>query len=401
MKNFILKIIAVVIAFSSIVSCKDKAADMPENIGYTISGTVKGLESGSIKMMETGPRERSKIVTIDSTHIVNGAFEFEGVTDKVDMVSLIVDSKYHGRFMLENSAIKVDIDVSDLNGRNMYYTPVVTGSKSHDQYATVEAQSKAVMEDPKYKALEEVRELFILAKKTNKKEDLEKAENLQKELIPLSKERMDRYKETKFDFVRNNPNSPVAVHVMGYQYTEGRMTKDQLKEFYNLFKGDARETGFFKHYITKVYKDNFENLGVGNTAPDFTLNTVEGNEQTLSKVNAKYKLVDFWASWCIPCRASFPHLKELREQYKKDGFEVVGVGTADLEDKWRKAIEEDQTPWIHVYDAGEGRMYGPVAKKYGVPHLPTTFLVDAKNTILLRNPTKEELDNKLKELFGH
>ena len=114
-------------------------------------------------------------------------------------------------------------------------------------------------------------------------------------------------------------------------------------------------------------------------------------------------LVDFWASWCIPCRASFPHLKELRKQYGTEGFTIVGIGTADKEDKWRKAIEEDQTPWLHVFDKNEEgkQMYGPVAISYSVPHLPTTFLVDRDLKIILRNPSKEELDTKLKELFGH
>lgn len=120
-----------------------------------------------------------------------------------------------------------------------------------------------------------------------------------------------------------------------------------------------------------------------------------------TRMPIKDKLVDFWASWCVPCRKSFPHLKDLYTKYNKEGLEIIGVGTADEEVKWRKAIGEDQTPWKHVYDVGPKRGYGKVSTAYGVPFLPTTFLVDSKGTIILRNPTKDELDKKLTELFGH
>jgi len=397
MKKLALIMITVLIVFNSNeITAQSKTAS-----GYTITGAVRGIDNVYVKLKEEGIRDRSEIKTLDSIKITNGKFEFKGNVDLIDMVGLVIDDLYFGRIILENSPISLEIDVTNLNKSNPYFVPVVRGSKSHDEYTAIDTKVKAVFENPKYKPLDELREMYMTAKKSKDPSDMDKANAKQKELMPLSEERMNSMTKIKYDFVRNNPSSPVAVHVLGYQYTEGRMTKDELKEFYHLFKGDARETNFFKHHITKVYKDNFENLGIGNIAPDFTLKTVEGNDLTLSKVNVKYKLVDFWASWCIPCRASFPHLKELRNQYGKEDFEIVGIGTADLEDKWRAAIKEDQTPWIHVFDTGDGRAYGSVAKSYGVPHLPTTFLIDSEQKILLRNPTKEELDAKLKELFGH
>ena len=94
-------------------------------------------------------------------------------------------------------------------------------------------------------------------------------------------------------------------------------------------------------------------------------------------------------------------MKELYKKYEKDGFEVVGIGTADEEEKWKKAIKEDQTPWMHLYDSSTEHEWGIVARLYGVPFLPTTFLMDADGKIILRNPEKKDLDAKLAELFGH
>ncbi len=383
------------------VSCKNEKNSQAENItGYVVSGHVYGVENGTIKMKEIGVREPAKQKTIDSTEIINGEFKFIGSVEHIDMIELVIDEKYKGRFMLENSMINLEIDLNNLEERSNSYTLKVSGSKSHDQFVKMDEEIKATFQDPKYKILDTLKVLFDKAKSSNDPKDNDMALETRNKLMPLIEERRNIYLDKKLEFVRNNPSSPVAVYILGYQYTEGGMTRDVLKEFYNLFEGNARNTSFFKHHITKIYKDNFENLGIGNTAPNFTLTSVNGNQITLSEVKAKYKLVDFWASWCVPCRASFPHLKDLRKQYKKEGLEIIGIGTADTEKKWRKAIKEDQTPWIHVFDVNEKRSYGSVAKSYAVPHLPTTFLVDAQGTILLRNPSKEELDAKLKELFG-
>lgn len=400
MKKSILICLVAAIFFA----CKNKPNAQETSTGYTITGTIKGLSSGTVKIVEEGNRDRSKLKTINSTEIANGEFKLTGKVEHPDMVSLVINDK-SSSFFLENSPIEITINWSDGKENDWRFNSTVSGSKTHDEYTKIDQEAKAVFKDPKYKVLDSLRNLVIAAKKSKNQKDMDKVSALQKELRPLMLEQSERYTSTKFNYAKANPSSPVAVHILGFQYSEGRMSKDQLKEYYNLFTGDARKTSFFKNYITKVYKDNFENLGVGNTAPDFTLKNLENNNLTLSKINAKYKLVDFWASWCVPCRNSFPHLKELRKEYKNDGFEIIGIGTADVEEKWRKAIKEDQTPWLHGFDTSpvkNGRAsYGAIAKAYGVPHLPTTFLVDANNTIVLRNPTKEELDAKLKELFGH
>ena len=384
-----------------LTSCKVNAQKQNR---YVVSGTIKGLNTGWVKLTKAGGPD-GKLVVLDSTQLVSGAFKFIGSVETPDMVDLSIEKK-SGRFMLENSVINIDIDLSTLKAQDWRFTPKVSGSKTQEIFEKVDAEAMAVLKNPKYKELESLNEAYSKAKKSNDPKLLEEATALQKSLEPLFEERSAAYKKVLYDYARNNPSSAVAVHVLGYQYSEGRMSKEQLKEFYELFKGDAKQTTFYKNYITKVYKDVFENLGVGNKAPGFTLNMSNGKQVSLADVKGKYRLVDFWASWCVPCRESFPHLKELRKKYGTDKFEIVGVGTADVQDKWVKAIEEDQIQWIQVFDdSGEnnkGRApYGPVAKLYGVPFLPTTFLIDENQTILLRNASKEELDAKLKELLGY
>lgn len=395
-----LKVLVAIISFSTVFySCKDKEQSK-NNKGFVVNGTVKGLDNSYAKITDYQFFNSNPNKVIDSVAVVNGKFELTGEVAFPDMVTLEIGD-YKTNFFIENSTIKISVDVSNVKSPRDQVKLDVVGSLSHSKYKALEEQTSAVFSDKKYDVFKEVREMFAKAKEEGNEELLNEALKKQEGLQDLAEERNARYKNIKFDFVKANPSNTISPYVLGVQYTEGRMTREQLKEFYAIFKGNARKTTFFKTFITKIYKDNFENVGVGNTAPDFTLNTNTGEELTLSNVKGKYILVDFWASWCAPCRASFPHLKELRKQYKDKGFTIVGVGTADEKEKWEKAIEEDQTPWNHVYDTSENHSYGPVARSYGVPHLPTTLLVDSNRKIVLRNPTKEELDSKLKELLGH
>ncbi|MCL5246138.1 AhpC/TSA family protein [Cellulophaga sp. 20_2_10] len=391
---------AIAIVSLAFTSCKDKAAEQPNEEGYTITGTVKGLDNSYAKITDYQIFNPNKINVIDSVAIVDGTFKFKGKIATPDMVTLVL-GEYPSNFYLENSAIEITADIEKMKDRNNRFALDVKGSKGQDMFKEIDEKTSAIFKDKKYEVFKELRQMFAKAKEEDSEELLNEALVRQEELQSLYTERDAEYKNIKYDFVKANPSSSIAPYVLGVQYTEGRMSREELKEYYELFTGDAREATFFKTFITKIYKDNFENIGVGSTAPDFTLETVKGEQLTLSKVEGKYILVDFWASWCVPCRASFPHLKELRKQYKDKGFTIVGVGTADKQDKWEKAIKEDNTPWNHVFDKNEEgkNMYGPVAEAYGVPHLPTTLLLDSDRKIVLRNPTKQELDDKLKELF--
>ena len=393
-----MKRIVLLIFFSVIVTgcTKEKTVD-----GYQISGTVKGIESGWAKIIKRNMVDRQKMEVIDSVSITNGSFYFEGKSDAQDMATLNINNDYNVDFFLENTAIEVEIDIA-ADKQNKRPTPIIKGSAMYDQITQQQAIRDSIFKHPKFDRLKEVSDSYQAARKNNDSLKMDDYKNLMysPEFRNLSDQRSNEMRKAIFDFVEKNSSSPVGPNVMGFQYTEDRMTKEELKKYHAIYEGDAKKTAFYQ-FFDKVHDEVFNKFAPGATVPDFTLTTVSGEQLTLSEVEGKYILIDFWASWCVPCRASFPHLKELYKEYKDKGFEVIAIGTADKEDKWRAAIEEDQTPWPHVYDTKtEGKnMYGPVAVKYSVPHLPTSFLVDDKGTIILRQPQKEDLDKKLAELF--
>ncbi|MBR1539247.1 MAG: TlpA family protein disulfide reductase, partial [Bacteroidales bacterium] len=137
----------------------------------------------------------------------------------------------------------------------------------------------------------------------------------------------------------------------------------------------------------------------GALAPDFTLNDPEGKPVTLSSLRGQYVIVDFWASWCKPCRAGMPAMKELYKKYHKKGLEIIGVSDDTSHDAWKQAIAQDQTPWIHVVDEFpiENRP-ARVGLLYGVHYIPSYFLLDKEGKVIGKME-HEELEAKLAELL--
>lgn len=137
---------------------------------------------------------------------------------------------------------------------------------------------------------------------------------------------------------------------------------------------------------------------VGGEAPDFSMNQLDGTPLSLSSLRGKVVLIDFWASWCGPCRRENPHVVKLYQEYKDKGFEILGVSLDKTKDNWKNAIDQDGLTWQHVSDLkGWGN---EVAQLYGVRSIPHTVLLDKEGKILARGLRSAALEAKLKEIFN-
>lgn len=211
------------------------------------------------------------------------------------------------------------------------------------------------------------------------------------------------------DYMKKYPSTALAASFLRMEL--GHMPIEKMKEAYEKLDATAKETTSGKEIANEIAV--LERVNPGNPAPDFTANDLlTGKPFSLSSLKGKVVLLDFWASWCVPCRKSNPHVKALYEKYKKKGFDVVYVASDDSNPNAAlKAIEQDGIKKYHHVLAGlkeirdaNGKMLGydksqDIGEKYAIHFLPTKYLIDREGKIIGK-VDDETLDAKLKEIFG-
>jgi len=144
--------------------------------------------------------------------------------------------------------------------------------------------------------------------------------------------------------------------------------------------------------------EQIKSLTKGGSAPDFSQDTPEGETISLKDFRGKVVLLDFWASWCGPCRRENPNVVKMYEKYKDKGFEILGISLDRTRDKWLKAIEADGLTWPHVSDLKGWQ--NEVAQLYGVRSIPHTILIDAEGQVVANKLRGPALEAKLAEILG-
>lgn len=219
------------------------------------------------------------------------------------------------------------------------------------------------------------------------------------EMALLSRKISDAEKQ----FIHDQPDSYVSLLLL---YRLGsRYTSDDYAKAFATLNPRFRETNMGKEMQAAIEKASVTAKGV--QAIPFDGLTADGKPFKLSDLKGQVVLIDFWGSWCGPCRASMPHLKELHERYKEKGFEIVGVaqerGKTLEESKisWKKAIDELGIHWVNVLN-NEGKDNMDIVKSYNVSGFPTKILLDAEGKVILRvvASATDDIDIALKEIYG-
>ncbi len=194
--------------------------------------------------------------------------------------------------------------------------------------------------------------------------------------------------------IKDNPKSLASLIFIDEldieeDYDTYKILADGLADFYE-------HNDFVKQFIDNVKAAKA--LEIGNIAPDIKAPNPKGKDIALSSLKGKYVLIDFWASWCKPCRAESPFLVEAYDKYRKKGFEIYSVSLDKTKEDWLAAIEKDKLgDWTHVSDLKYWD--AEAAKIYGVKSIPTNVLIDKDGKIIAKDLRGEELIKKLQEIF--
>ncbi|PAM91546.1 alkyl hydroperoxide reductase [Flavobacterium sp. IR1] len=195
-------------------------------------------------------------------------------------------------------------------------------------------------------------------------------------------------------FIKENPSSLVSAYVL-YRNWSYRLSPEQITANIALLDKSLLSITYVKELKELVKVLN--GLAVGKKAPDFTALTPEGKPARLSENLKGYTLIDFWASWCGPCRKENPNVVAAYQAYHDKGFNIIGVSLDKKKENWIKGINDDKLNWLHVSDLAFWN--SEIAKLYGVRAIPSNYLVDSKGIIVAKNLHEEELQTTLKSLL--
>ena len=219
------------------------------------------------------------------------------------------------------------------------------------------------------------------------------------------------YAHTK-SFATEHASSPVALTALGKMNMAQEM--DLFKQVREGLRGTMSKSGFFNMFREQVDRYEQQEIAIrmqeeeqkrmanvlpqGEVAPDFSQQTPDGKTLALSDLRGKVVLIDFWASWCRPCRIENPNVKKIYAKYAKKGFEILGVSLDRDHAAWVKAIQDDELPWKHVSDLGFWN--NAAAQQYGVASIPYTVLVDRDGKVIVKGLRAEQLDAALAGILG-
>ena len=338
--------------------------------------------------------------------LAGGKFAFKGEVPDVLAARVILTPEggdpLRASLYIENCRIHLQadpekvIDYARYGGKQLFDVQV-TGGRSNAFFQAVQDAQDAVGQLPEFKELAAAQDELKTMGYTDMAAYDAKTREISEKYRDIMPEYRKKGRQAVFDCIAEFPDAEAAAFLFNTYGSD--LSLEEFESGFNHFTEKVQSSFLARNAREELTSRKATQPGA--EAPDFTLQDLEGNPVTLSSLRGQYVIVDFWASWCKPCRAGVPGMKELYAKYHDKGLEILGVSDDTNHDAWKKAVEEDQTPWIHVVDEFPVKNKpARVCSLYGVHYIPTYFLLDQEGKIIGKM-NHEELETKLAELLDN
>ncbi|WCT14276.1 TlpA disulfide reductase family protein [Mucilaginibacter jinjuensis] len=361
-------IISGVIMMSSLMfSCKD-------NTAFTVSGTVKNPSKiKEVYLLQADSTAQFRVV--DSAILSgSGDYRFKRSAKSVNLYKLKADTTHFTLVAQNGDAIELATDLAD--SRHDY---TVSGSDASSKIKTFDEFTKAYTE----------RNNKVIAEFQQQSQKAgEQPDSLLKIFMPAFQKNLADYSNAVLKFIDDNKGSLAGFYAStaldAVKYEQQLVAyADRIKRNPELARNPAVQS-FIK------LMEKAKPLSVGHQAPDFTITGADGNPVKLSDYKGKYVMVDFWASWCVPCRQENPNVLKQYQKFHAKGFNVLGVSLDKDKSAWQKAVSDDHLEWTQASDLKS--FEGSTEQLYQIQAIPSNFIIDPQGKIAAKNVRGNDLE---------
>lgn len=379
------KIVFLIALSFTIFSCS-KVADGE----YLITGNAKGVPNGKMVVLKK-KNDYGIVVNVDSTKVKDGKFELKGKVKEPSMFALFIkDLQQPIPFILETGEIEVKVD------KDSIWKSEIGGTYNNEEFQKFNTKMNTVQK----KLVDYQNKNFQKLMEAQQKKDNMAIENLKKGYNDIQKE-MDDF---MVKYPEENTEAFISLLLLQGQFNSPKFNLDNFKKTFNKLDSSLKSTKIGKEIQAKLKAIDSNNKVkpeaalIGKMAPDFSGKTPQGTVVSLKQSLGKITIIDFWASWCGPCRKENPNVVALYNELHSKGLNIVGVSLDDDSSKWSDAIAKDKITWTQVSNLQGWK--DPIAQLYKVEQIPTTFILDGSGIIVAKDLRGEELRTKITQLLG-